>query len=229
MRGRDTAEEGRTATPLELLYDLCYVVAIAQIGLQLEHAVAEHHYATAVTGFGFAFFAVWWAWMNFTWFASAYDTDDVPYRLGRLVQITGVLVIASGVPRAFEDLDFTVPILGYAIIRIVAIAEWLRAGVQTRDPGQRTAAFRYARGIAFAQAGWIAWLFLPDAWRTGWAVAFIVVELLVPPYAERHARTPWHAHHISERYGLFTIIVLGESITAATVGIQQAVDGKAEA
>ena len=47
------------------------------------------------------FFAIWWAWMNFTWFASAYDNDDVPYRLLTFVQIAGVLILAAGVAAAF--------------------------------------------------------------------------------------------------------------------------------
>jgi low temperature requirement protein LtrA len=47
------------------------------------------------------FFGIWWAWMNFSWFASAYDTDDVPYRLAVLVQMTGVLIYAAGIPRVF--------------------------------------------------------------------------------------------------------------------------------
>ena len=44
--------------------------------------------------------------MNFTWFASAYDTDDVPYRIAVFVQMTGVLILAAGVPRAFDDTSF---------------------------------------------------------------------------------------------------------------------------
>ena len=48
------------------------------------------------------FFAIWWAWMNFTWFASAYDCDDVPYRLAVFVQIAGALILAGGIPSMFE-------------------------------------------------------------------------------------------------------------------------------
>lgn len=229
MRGRDVEEEGRTATPLELLYDLCFVVAVAQLGTQLEHSLGEAHYGHGVLGFVFTFFAIWWAWMNFTWFSSAYDTDDVAYRVATLVQITGVLILAAGVPRAFDAFDFTVPIVGYAVMRTALIAQWLRAAGETADADRRGTALRYARGIAVAEVGWIVWLFVPDEWRVGLFVLLAVVELAVPAYAERRAVTPWHPHHISERYGLFTIIVLGESITAATVGIQQAVDGEAEA
>ena len=73
------------------------------------------------------FFAIWWPWMNFTWFASAYDTDDVQYRLLTFVQIAGVLVVAAGVPAAFERQDFTVMVVGYVIMRIALVAQWLRA------------------------------------------------------------------------------------------------------
>ncbi len=81
MDGRDPREEHRASTPLELLFDLCFVVAVAQAAVQLAHGIEENHTGPAVVGFVAVFFAIWWAWMNFTWFASAYDTDDVPYRV----------------------------------------------------------------------------------------------------------------------------------------------------
>ena len=97
MLPRSTTEAHRAATPLELLFDLCFVVAVAQAGGRLHHALGENHLAQGVVGYGMVFFAIWWAWMNFTWFASAYDTDDVPYRLLTLLQMAGVLVYAAGV------------------------------------------------------------------------------------------------------------------------------------
>ena len=77
MTSRDRHEEHRVATPIELLFDLCFVVAVAQAGLALHHALAEGHLGDAITSYFSVFFAIWWAWMNFSWFASAYDTDDV--------------------------------------------------------------------------------------------------------------------------------------------------------
>ncbi len=77
---RDPHEEHRTASPLELLTDLCFVVAIAAAAAALHHAVADDHLIEGVAGFAMAFFAIWWAWLNFTWFGSAYDSDDVVYR-----------------------------------------------------------------------------------------------------------------------------------------------------
>lgn len=95
MPGRDPGEPHRTTTSLELLFDLCFVVAVTQASGSLHEALADGEYATGVLRFALVFFTIWWAWMNFTWFASAYDPDDVPYRLTVLVQITGALVIAA--------------------------------------------------------------------------------------------------------------------------------------
>jgi hypothetical protein len=112
MVRRDPGEAYRAATPLELLFDLCFVVAVAQAGGRLVHAVAQGHAGHGVVGYAVIFFAIWWAWMNFTWFATAYDTDDVPYRLVTLVQIAGVLILAAGVPRAFDHSDYSIIVAG---------------------------------------------------------------------------------------------------------------------
>lgn len=79
MEARDPDEPHRASTPLELFFDLTFVVAIAQAGSSLHHELVDAHVENGLTGFGLAFFAIWWAWMNFTWFASAYDTDDATY------------------------------------------------------------------------------------------------------------------------------------------------------
>jgi low temperature requirement protein LtrA len=125
MRARDGAEEHRAATPLELLFDLCFVVAVALAADDLHHALSEGH--PEYGKYLMVFFAIWWAWMNVTWFASAYDTDDVPYRLATFTQIAGALTLAAGVPRAFEHDDYAVVTLGYAIMRTALAAQWLRA------------------------------------------------------------------------------------------------------
>ncbi|GAA3519363.1 low temperature requirement protein A [Actinocatenispora rupis] len=220
MQGRDPGEQHRASTPLELLFDLCFVVAVAQASGQLHHGLAEGH-PSVILGYAMVFFAIWWAWMNFTWFASAYDTDDVLYRLLTLVQIAGGLVLAAGVPRAFEHYDFTVITIGYVVMRVALVAQWLRAARQ--DPAGRAAALRYAVGIVVVQIGWLLRLLLPgDAAYVGFAV-LVVAELAVPVWAEaRGRRTSWHPGHINERYGLFTLIVLGECVSASTLAVQGA-------
>ena len=89
LRGRDPLEPHRTATPLELLYDLVFVVAFGQAANELAHYVAEGHVRTGIFGFGFAAFAIAWAWISYSWFASAYDEDDWVCRLATMVQMVG--------------------------------------------------------------------------------------------------------------------------------------------
>jgi low temperature requirement protein LtrA len=220
-RGRDEAH--RVASPLELFFDLCFVVAIAQAGVQLVHAVAEGHAGEGILNYAMIFFAIWWAWMNFTWFASAYDNDDALYRVVTLVQIAGVLVLAAGVSQASDDHDFLVVWLGYAIMRFAMIAQWLRVARST-EGAERTTALRYAGGVLLCQVGWLGLLVLPEHGRPWVFLVMAVAELSVPVFAEKDFQTSWHPHHISERYGLFTIIVLGETIAAATVAVKSGVD-----
>jgi low temperature requirement protein LtrA len=221
MNGRDPAEEHRASTPLELLFDLCFVVAVAQAAAQLHHALTEAHVGPGLLGYAMVFFAIWWAWMNFTWFASAYDTDDALYRLLTLLQMAGVLTLAAGVPAAFTRYDFTVITIGYVIMRVALVGQWLRAA---RDhPAGRSAALRYAAGVSLVQVGWLLRLALPHPFDYAGFAVLVAAEIAVPVWAEYSGRlTNWHPGHIAERYGLFTIIVLGEVILAALTGFQSA-------
>jgi low temperature requirement protein LtrA len=220
--GRDPGEPHRTATSLELLFDLCFVIAVAQASASLSTAVTGGHYITGSLRFALVFFTIWWAWMNFTWFASAYDPDDVPYRLTVLVQITGSLILAAGVPRAFEEGDLRVITLGYALLRTALAVLWLRAA--RSDPGRRRTALRFAAGVTGCQIGWVGVLFLPAPAQLPAIIGLIVAELSVPVWAQSAGMTPWHPHHIAERYELFTLIVLGESVAAATTAVRGAFD-----
>jgi low temperature requirement protein LtrA len=228
MVGRSPDEAHRPATTLELFFDLCFVVAVAQASSRLHHDLSENHIGHGVLSYLLVFFAIWWAWMNFTWFASAYDTDDVAYRLATLVQIAGALIIAAGIPRAFESNDFGLVTLGYVVMRLALVTQWLRAARE--DPERRPTAIRYAIGVTVVQIGWVARLALPDEWLEEWfLVGFLVLvaaDLLVPIWAERATPTTWHPQHIAERYGLFTIIVLGESVLAASIAMQSALDAR---
>ena len=148
MVGRDIHESHRVSTSLELLFDLTFVVAIAAAAAQLHHAAAEHHLASGLLGFVTSFFAIWWAWMSFTWFASAYDTDDVSYRFLTMVQMVGVLVLAAGVPQAASG-GFATITVGYVIMRVGLVALWLRAARE--HPERRTTCLRYAVGVSAVQ------------------------------------------------------------------------------
>ncbi|MFG1916840.1 low temperature requirement protein A [Micromonospora sp. NPDC048898] len=222
MRPRRRDERHRAATPLELLFDLCFVVAVAQAASSLHHDVAEGHLRHAATSYVMVFFAIWWSWMNFTWFASAYDTDDDVYRITTLVQISGALILAAGVPRAFADGDFTVITYGYVVMRLAAVVNWTRAAVG--DPRHRAAARRYGIGVTVVQLGWLLRLASPVEWGVATFVLLVLADLLVPAVAERPGMTPWHPAHIAERYGLFTLIVLGEAVLAISIAIQTGLD-----
>lgn len=214
-------DERRSATPLELFFDLAFVVAVALAASNLHHELADGHITDGLLDFGAVFFAIWWAWMNFTWFASAYDTNDVPYRLMTMAQITGALVLASGVPRAFEHDDYSIITAGYVVMRLALVGQWLRAAHGNPDGGATER--RYALGVTLVQAAWVARLALDDGAVAAFA-ALVAAELLVPLWAETTGPTSWHMEHITERYGLFTLIVLGESILASVVAVQGAID-----
>src|SRR6185503_11692432 len=157
--GRDPEERHRTATPLELLFDLTFVVAFGVAANELAHYVAEGHVRTGVLGFGFASFAVAWAWINWSWFASAYDTDDWVMRLATMVQMVGVIVLALGLEQAFASiddgdvLDNGVMVAGYVVMRVPMVFLWLRAA--RHDPPRRPAALAYVWTIAVAQVFWV--------------------------------------------------------------------------
>ncbi len=229
MTGRDPREAHRTATPLELLYDLTLVVAFSVAGTQFAHALVEHHVVDGLMGFGVAMFAITLAWINFSWFASAYDTDDAFMRLATLVQMVGVLVIALGLHDVFEgfrhgEFDNAVLVAGYVTMRISMVVLWTRAA--RHDPARRSTCLAYARGTAGVQAGWVvtALDLLPAAAQIALVLVLFVVELGGTVWIETHRPpTPWHPHHIAERYGLLAIITFGEVILGTTTAIEAVV------
>jgi low temperature requirement protein LtrA len=135
--------------------------------------------------------------------------------------MTGALVFAAGVPRAFQEHDFKICIAGYVIMRLALVGQWLRAAWS--DPEHRPTALRYAVGVTAVQAGWVIFGFVLSAFSWPVFISLAALDLLVPIWAERKGRTTWHPHHIAERYGLFTIIVLGEAVLASSVAIQSVV------
>lgn len=230
MGGRDPRQAHRAATPLELLFDLTFVIAFGVGASEYAHALAEGHFSTALMGFAFAGFAICWAWINFSWFASAYDTDDWIFRLVTMVQMAGVLVLAMGLAPMFasiergEHLDNSVMVLGYVIMRVALLFQWLRAAKQ--DSARRTACLTYATAISVSQLGWIGQIFLDMPIAASFILTFvlILIELAGPVLAERKSGgTPWHAHHIVERHGLFAIIALGEGVVGTVATLSAAV------
>jgi low temperature requirement protein LtrA len=214
-----------------LLFDLTFVVSFGLAASQLAHALAEGHYGSALLGFCFASFGICWAWTNFSWFASAYDTDDWIFRIVTMVQMIGVLILALGLPRMFasiehgEHLDTSIMVLGYVTMRVALVFQWLRAARQ--DPARRGACLTYAIVVSILQVGWVVQMIL----HFSIAVAVVLfgvlalIELAAPVLAERRdGGTPWHAHHIVERHGLFAIIALGEGVVGTVAALSAVVE-----
>jgi low temperature requirement protein LtrA len=233
FRGRDPNEEHRVTTPLELLYDLTIVVAFGTAADQLAHFIAEDHVWAGVGGFAFASFAVSWAWLNYSWFASAYDTDDWVFRLATMVQMVGVIVLSLGLPQMFASIDHGgtlnngVMVAGYVVMRVSLGFLWLM--VARHDPARAPAARTYVAVIGTAQVGWIALAIadLPIVTTFALLSVLLAVELVGPWVAEQRSPTPWHPHHIAERYSLLVIITLGEVILGTVAALNAVVHGEA--
>ena len=231
MLGRDPHEGHRSATTLELLFDLTFVVAFGTAAGELAHALVEDHVRAGILGFAFATFGIAWAWINFTWFASAYDTDDWLYRMTTMLQMVGVLVVALGLPAMFKSihagdtLDNDVMVWGYVVMRVAMLFQWWRA--HHRDTGRRQAHRTYIGTIAVAQVLWcvLAVVDLPVTTTFVLMCVPLLIEIGGPFIAERRYRgTPWHPHHIAERHGLMVIIALGEGLIGTFASLAVLVD-----
>lgn len=206
-------ESERSATWLELFYDLAFVVAVASLVERLAHDVS----ATGVASFVGYFGLLWWLWASHTYYADRYDTDDLVYRLLAAAQMVAVVVLAASLSLD-ESASTTAFAIAYATSRILLVAMYWRAYrhvAETRDLVRG-----YLVGFGVAASLWAISAVVPESARfTLWAIALAVD--LATPWVMRHeqARVPLDVSHLPERFGLFTILVLGESIAAVVVGL----------
>ncbi len=214
LRTIETDDEAeRKATWFELFFDLVFVVTIAELG----NALASEPTIGGFLRFAALFVPVWWAWAGFTFYADRFDTDDLVYRLLGLVAMFAIAALATGVHDAFRG-DVTVFVLAYVAARVVLVMLYARdrrharAGAVDRDVlrsrllGRCAALARVARravAVALRRLG-----------------AVLAVELVAPVYGWRLLPgVPIDPVHMPERFGLLTIIVLGESILAVVLGV----------
>ena len=212
-RLRTIEESERTATWLELFYDLVFVAAVAMMGTRLVHEVSW----AAIASYLAYFALVWWLWASHTFYADRYDTDDLIYRLLAGAQMVAVAVIAVSLSLG-EAGSTQVFALGYTAARLVLLLLYARA--YRHVSGTRALVRGYLIGFGSASAIWLISIFAPEPARFWlWGLAFAVD--LATPYAVRkiQAAAPLDVSHLPERFGLFTILVLGESIVAVTVGL----------
>ncbi|MDG6103204.1 low temperature requirement protein A [Dactylosporangium aurantiacum] len=203
----------RTATRLELFFDLAYVLVIAELAARL----AKDLTAEGVAVFAGLFTVAWWSWVTTTLYANRFDTNDVLYRLGKLAAAAAVLGMAASAPEATRGtaVAFT---LSYLATRVVLFLLYARAYRHVEEA--RATIGIYLAGTGAGAACWLASLALPAPWKFALWGCGILVEALGPPAATRFGgNVPLHLEHLPERFGLFVILVLGESVASVVLGV----------
>ena len=210
----DTRKQ-RTATWLELFFDLAFVLVVGELGVGLGNDLTLH----GVLVFAGLFTSVWWAWAGFTFYANRFDTDDVVYRLAKLTAMLAVAGLAASASDATETLAAQFA-LCQAALRIVLVCLYLRAYRHVAQARTLIAVYVVAEGLA--RCLWLAGAVAPAPARYAcWAVA-VAAEAAAPIMATmRSAGLPLHFEHLPERFGLFVILVLGESVAAIAVGVNE--------
>jgi low temperature requirement protein LtrA len=203
-------------TPLELFFDLVFVLALTQCTTLM----AEEPTWTGL-GKGFLVLGVlWWAWVGYSWLTSVVDPEEGAVRIAMFAAMAALLIVALCVPDAFGD-DALLFALAYGLVRAAHIALFMLA---SRDqPMLRQSVLGLAGGSALGVGLLVAAAFA-DGWLQGalWVLA-LVLDMGEPFLfgAEGWQLVP---HHFAERHGLILIIALGESIVAIGVGAGAVVD-----
>lgn len=215
LRIGEGSEEERHATWLELFYDLVFVVAIAQ----LAHKLNEEISLSGCFSFVALFIPVWWSWVGAAFYANRFDTDDLGQRLLTAVQMLAVAALAVNVHHGLGESSAGFA-FSYAAVRAVLVVEYFWAGRHV--VAARSLTSRYARGFGIAAAIWLVSAFVPIPLRfLLWALG-LMVDFATPIFAgQLHSQMAPHTSHLPERFGLFTLIVLGESIVAVVNGIAE--------
>jgi low temperature requirement protein LtrA len=203
----------RSATRLELFFDLAFVLFVARCAGVLSR---DESWSGAAV-FAALLTVGWWAWASTTLYANRFDTDDTVFRVLTLIGMAGVAVMAAAVDGVGGPPGRWLA-LGYVVTRVVLVAGYLRAWRHV--PDARPSIRPYVLGHAAGGAIWLASLALPAPARyVAWGVG-IAVDLVGPALAARQRRgVPLHAEHLPERFGLFVILVLGESVAAVVTGV----------
>ena len=221
IRSLDDGDESRHATWLELFFDLVFVVAVAQLAAGLSNDL------TLEGSFIFLglFVPVWWAWVGYTFYADRFDTDDVVHRVLMLGGMFAVAALASVIPDAAQG-DTAPFAVAYVAVRAIVIV--LNARAWLHLPMARPLLNVYIAAFTLAAALMLASVAVePPARYWIWAVA-LTIDVGTPLASRTRIEVvPIHASHIPERVGLFTIIVLGETVLGVVIGTS-AVDWNVE-
>ena len=200
--------EERHSNWQELLFDLIFVAAVSQLALNLN----ANYSFIAFLEFIPLFFAIWWGWLGHTIYLSRFGTDDVLHRFYTMAQMLVVASLAIYVKNALSTTG-TGFAISYAILRIMLVAEYINAGKNI--PEAQPLTNHYSIGFGLAAGLWLISAFIPTPFRFFlWGVA-IFVDILTPLTAGKlNLKFPLHPTHLPERFGLFTIILIGEAIVS---------------
>jgi low temperature requirement protein LtrA len=201
-------------TWLELFFDLVFVAAIAQVASPLREAYSTE----GLLRFGILFVLLWWAWIGHAVFSTRFDTDDSVQRGLTLLQMFGVIIMAANAGDALDSRSSAGFAAAYAVQRFVLVFQYYRA---RHLPEARGLTTWYLAGHGCAAALWLISALVPAPERYWiWGVAF-VLDLGTPWLAVDHSvAVPPDAHHLPERFGLFTLILLGECVVAVMHGVE---------
>lgn len=218
LRLRSLASEQRKVTWLELFFDLIFVAAVSQVAEPLRHDYS----VGGLVRFVPLFVLVWWAWTGHAVFSTRFDTDDVVQRGLTLVQMFAVAAMAANAKDALESRSSAGFAAAYAGVRFLLVAQYCRA---RHVPDARPLTTRYLAGHGTAALFWLASALVPAPARFWiWAVAF-AIDLGTPWLAVPHSvKVPPDEAHLPERFGLFTLILLGEWVVAVMQGMESQED-----
>ena len=204
----------RHASWLELFFDLVFVLAVAQVA----RILAGQTDLIGFVKYLALFLPVWWSWVGFTFYADRFESDEATYRILMFAGMLAVTGFALALGDAFTARGDVAVVVSYALIRLVLIVLYLRVAYYV--PLARAFSFQYPIGLGTScLLLFISLIFEGNARYAIWGLAF-VAELATPLLNLRAARTlPIDRSHIPERFGLFTIIVLGEAVIATAMGL----------
>ncbi|HVD85941.1 MAG TPA: low temperature requirement protein A [Solirubrobacterales bacterium] len=208
--------EGERVTPLELFFDLVFVLAITQCTALMSHDQTWSGLAQGLLVLG----VLWWAWVGYSWLTSVIDPEAEAIRLVIFVAMAALLIVSLAVPEAFGSLALTFA-LGIGAFRVAHIALFMLAGAE--DEALRRSVIGLAVSTAVA-VGLLVLASLFDGIAQGslWALALFLD--MAGPYFFGSEGWKLVPHHFAERHGLILIIALGESIVAIGVGASGALD-----